>query len=58
MAAIKMLDELSEKELESWKLTYEKLQNEDYFDEKDKADELIWNYNLLRDKISPIFGVL
>jgi hypothetical protein len=26
MAAIKMLDELSEKELESWKLTYEKLQ--------------------------------
>ena len=54
MAAIKMLDELSEKELESWKEIYENILTEEYFDEKDKADELIWNYNLLRDKISPI----
>jgi ATP-dependent Clp protease ATP-binding subunit ClpB len=54
MAAIKMLDELSEKELESWKEIYENILKEEYFDEKDKADELIWNYNLLRDKISPI----
>lgn len=54
MAAIKMLDELSEKELESWKEIYENILKEEYFDDKDKADELIWNYNLLRDKISPI----
>lgn len=54
MAAIKMLDELSEKELESWKENYENILKEEFLDEKDKADELIWNYNLLRDKISPI----
>lgn len=54
MAAIKMLDELSEKELESWKIVYDQILTEEYIDEKDKADELIWNYNLLRDKISPI----
>ncbi|HEX7869233.1 MAG TPA: ATP-dependent Clp protease ATP-binding subunit, partial [Chryseobacterium sp.] len=54
MAAIKMLDELSEKELGSWKEIYENILKEEYFDDKDKADELIWNYNLLRDKISPI----
>ncbi|MDN5481529.1 MAG: ATP-dependent Clp protease ATP-binding subunit, partial [Chryseobacterium sp.] len=54
MAAIKMLDELSEKELASWKETYETIVKEEYTDTKDQANELIWNYNLLRDKISPI----
>lgn len=54
MAAIKMLDELSEKELESWKESYDVILKEEYADSKDKADELIWTYNLLRDKISPI----
>lgn len=54
MAAIKMLDELSEKELESWKTSYDEILKEEYLDNKDKADELIWTYNLLRDKISPI----
>ncbi len=54
MAAIKMLDELSEKELDSWKESYDAILKEEYADSKDKADELIWTYNLLRDKISPI----
>jgi len=54
MAAIKMLDELSEKELQDWKENYENILKEEFLDDKDKADELIWNYNLLRDKISPI----
>ncbi|WFB67222.1 ATP-dependent Clp protease ATP-binding subunit [Chryseobacterium sp. WX] len=54
MAAIKMLDELSEKELDSWKESYDVILKEEYTDSKDKADELIWTYNLLRDKISPI----
>ncbi|HAO28405.1 MAG TPA: type VI secretion system ATPase ClpV, partial [Chryseobacterium indologenes] len=54
MAAIKMLDELSEKELDSWKESYDAILKEEYSDNKDKADELIWTYNLLRDKISPI----
>lgn len=54
MAAIKMLDELSEKELQDWKENYENILKEEFLEDKDKADELIWNYNLLRDKISPI----
>jgi ATP-dependent Clp protease ATP-binding subunit ClpA len=54
MAAIKMLDELSEKELQDWKENYETILKEEFLDDKDKADELVWNYNLLRDKISPI----
>jgi len=54
MAAIKMLDELSEKELQDWKKNYTHILEDELTDEKDKADELIWNYNLLRDKISPI----
>lgn len=54
MAAIKMLDELSQKELQDWKENYENILEDEFTDEKDKADELIWNYNLLRDKISPI----
>ena len=37
MAAIKMLDELSEKELESWKESYDAILKEEYADSKDKS---------------------
>ncbi|WDF45923.1 ATP-dependent Clp protease ATP-binding subunit [Chryseobacterium sp. KACC 21268] len=54
MASIKMLDELSETELQSWKENYDKIIAE--IDETDPilADELIWNYNLLQNQLSPI----
>ncbi|MNK44643.1 Chaperone protein ClpB [compost metagenome] len=54
MASIKMLDELSETELQSWKENYDKIIAES--DETDPllVDELIWNYNLLQNKLSPI----
>ncbi|UQB69201.1 ATP-dependent Clp protease ATP-binding subunit [Epilithonimonas zeae] len=54
MASIKMLDELSETELQSWKENYDKIIAES--DETDPLliDELIWNYNLLQNKLSPI----
>jgi len=54
MASIKMLDELSETELKSWKENYDKIIAES--DETDPLliDELIWNYNLLQNKLSPI----
>ena len=54
MASIKMLDELSETELKSWKENYDHIISES--DETDPllADELIWNFNLLQNKLSPI----
>lgn len=54
MASIKMLDELSETELKAWKENYDKILEES--DEKDPllVDELIWNFNLLQNKLSPI----
>lgn len=54
MASIKMLDELSETELQSWKENYDQIIAES--DETDPLliDELIWNYNLLQNKLSPI----
>ncbi|MCD9853267.1 ATP-dependent Clp protease ATP-binding subunit [Epilithonimonas sp. JDS] len=54
MASIKMLDELSETELKAWKENYDHIISES--DEKDPllADELIWNFNLLQNKLSPI----
>ena len=54
MASIKMLDELSEAELKSWKENYDQIIAES--DEKDPllVDELIWNFNLLQNKLSPI----
>lgn len=54
MASIKMLDELSETELQSWKENYNEIIQEG--DEKDPlmADELVWHYNLLQNKLSPI----
>ena len=53
MASIKMLDELSEKELADWKKNYETLK-EDLSNDEFKVDELIWQYNLLKNKLSPI----
>ena len=53
MASIKMLDELSEKELADWKKNYETLK-EDLSNDEFKIDELIWQYNLLKNKLSPI----
>lgn len=54
MASIKMLDELSETELKTWKENYDQIITES--DEKDPhlVDELIWNFNLLQNKLSPI----
>ena len=54
MASIKMLDELSETELKAWKENYDKIVEES--DETDPllVDELIWNFNLLQNKLSPI----
>ena len=53
MASIKMLDELSEKELADWKKNYQTLK-EDLSNDEFKVDELIWQYNLLKNKLSPI----
>ena len=54
MASIKMLDELSETELKTWKDNYDQIIAES--DENDPllVDELIWNFNLLQNKLSPI----
>ncbi|MFN3022020.1 AAA family ATPase [Chryseobacterium sp. TY3] len=54
MASIKMLDETSTKELQKWKENYDKIIAES--DESDPmlADELIWNYNILQSKLSPV----
>lgn len=54
MASIKMLDELSETELKVWKENYDNILEES--DDKDPllVDELIWNFNLLQNKLSPI----
>ena len=54
MAAIKMLDELSENELAKWKEEYDHLLKQEYLDDKDLLDELIWHYRLLQDRLSPI----
>ncbi|MFW2136403.1 AAA family ATPase [Chryseobacterium sp. TY4] len=54
MASIKMLDETSATELQKWKENYDKILAES--DESDPmlADELIWNYNILQSKLSPV----
>lgn len=54
MASIKMLDETSATELQKWKENYDKILAES--DESDPmlADELIWNYNILQSKLSPL----
>ncbi len=54
MAAIKMLDELSDKELAAWKEEYDAVLQKEYEDDKEKVGELQWTYNLLKNRISPI----
>ncbi|RQO29739.1 type VI secretion system ATPase ClpV [Taibaiella sp. KBW10] len=54
MAAIKMLDELSEKELEHWKTEYDQLLAAPYAEEADLVLDLQWMYGQLRNRISPI----
>ncbi|WP_313376255.1 ATP-dependent Clp protease ATP-binding subunit [Chishuiella sp.] len=53
MASIKMLDELSEKELTEWKSIYDDLKN-DQTNNDFKVQEFIWQLNLLKNKLSPI----
>ena len=53
MAAIKMLNELSEKELISWKEAYEELKQQD-LPQEEKLTELQWLYAQLQNRISPI----
>lgn len=54
MASIKMLDELSEGELQSWKENYEEIIKETPEDDPLLVDELLWNFQLLQNKLSPI----
>jgi ATP-dependent Clp protease ATP-binding subunit ClpB len=54
MAAIKMLDELSTKELTKWKEEYDETINVEYEDDKEKIKELQWMYGQLQNRISPI----
>ena len=54
MASIKMLDELSEGELEKWKTNYEEIIREMPEDDPLLVDELLWNFQLLQNKLSPI----
>lgn len=54
MASIKMLDELSEGELEKWKTNYEEIIKEMPEDDPLLVDELLWNFQLLQNKLSPI----
>ncbi|WP_312819731.1 ATP-dependent Clp protease ATP-binding subunit [Kaistella carnis] len=54
MAAVKMLDELSENELAKWKEEYDALLKEEFAEESDLAEELIWHFRLLKDRLSPI----
>ncbi len=54
MASIKMLDELSEGELQKWKENYEEIIKETPEDDPLLIDELLWNFQLLQNKLSPI----
>lgn len=54
MAAIKMLDELSDKELASWKEEYEQKLADKYENDTDTISELQWMYGQLKNRISPI----
>lgn len=54
MAAIKMLDELSLKELELWKSEYETVLQSDFENDDEKVAELQWMYDQFQNRISPI----
>lgn len=53
MAAIKMLDERSQKELQQWKEEYDAVIAAEE-SEEDKVAELTWMYGQLQNRISPI----
>lgn len=54
MAAIKMLGELSPKELALWKVEYDGTLAAEYDDDTEKVKELQWMYSQLKNRISPI----
>ncbi|NAW50019.1 AAA domain-containing protein [Elizabethkingia argentiflava] len=54
MAAIKMLDELSTKELAKWKEEYDLKMAATYENDKEKIKELEWMYGQLQNRISSI----
>lgn len=54
MAAIKMLDELSPKELALWREEFDQKMGEEYDDDSEKIGELQWMYGQLKNRISPI----
>ncbi|MFV0531934.1 MAG: ATP-dependent Clp protease ATP-binding subunit [Flavobacteriales bacterium] len=54
MASIKMMDELSLTELKSWKENFDKITKGTDENDPILADELMWNYQLLQNKLSPI----
>lgn len=54
MAAIRMLDETSEKEIRNWKKQYDAVNEKGFDTEAGKVAELKWQYNLLRHMVSPV----
>ncbi|MCC2590652.1 ATP-dependent Clp protease ATP-binding subunit [Chryseobacterium sp. MFBS3-17] len=59
MASVKMLDELSETELKNWKEDYDRLTAQNEEENPGLADELVWMYQLLENRLSPIlWGLL
>lgn len=54
MASIKMLEEMSENDMKIWRDNYNKIIEETEESDPLLLDELIWNYNLLKNKLSPI----
>ncbi len=54
MSAIRMLDETSLKEIDSWKKQYETISKTDFETGTKKVAELKWQYNLLQNMVSPI----
>src|SRR5699024_10698169 len=54
MSAIKMLDELSVKELSKWKEEYDQTLEQEFENDNEKVKELIWMYGQLKNRISPI----
>lgn len=54
MAAISLLDDRSTAALMSWRNDYDSCLLQGFVDEQAKAIELVWQYNQLKNRISPI----
>ncbi len=54
MAAIRMMDETSEREIEAAKTQYKELKEDSELSDKDKLSELRWFHRMLKSRISPI----